>query len=95
MSMMAKPSREWHPQVPAPTRGDRTLYTYEEAARVLRKSARWVRNAVYSGRIPAHLVTDMGHKQTRFTGDQLVQIIDLFAAGPPPAPVQRRRGRAA
>lgn len=89
---MVVPRRtEWHPQVPAPTPGDRTLYTYAEAARVLRKQPKTLRKWVHDGRIPPHMVTTMGPRSRYFTGDQLCQIIDMFAAGPPPAVVRRRR----
>lgn len=86
---------EWHPQVPVPEAGDKTLYTYAEAARFLRRRPRTIATWVAEGRIPAHLVTVMSHRSRYFTGEQLRQIIDLFAAAPPPAAVNRRRKKAA
>jgi hypothetical protein len=88
---MPRTSREWHPQVPAPEPGDRTLHNYDEAARILRRSPDTLRKYVKDGLIPAHLVTVMANKAVFFTGDQLRQIIDVFAAAPPPAQVRRRR----
>lgn len=88
---MVRSSREWHPQVPAPAPGDRTLYTYEEAGRVLRKSPETLRRYVRDGVIPDHLVTIMAGKSVFFTGDQLRQIIDSFATAPPARVVRRRR----
>jgi hypothetical protein len=84
-----------YPQVPGPTPGDRTLYTYAEAAPILRRSEKTLRQWVKDGRIPSHLLTEFGHNMVYFTGDQLAEIIDLFAKGPRPAAVARRRRRAA
>jgi hypothetical protein len=76
---------------PEPAPGSHYLYTYAQAAYWLRVApdtlSRWVR----TGKVPARLVTRFSPRIVRFTGDQIVQIIDLYAAQPPQRKPRRVR----
>jgi hypothetical protein len=86
----------WYPPVAAPAAGDKTLYTFSEAAPFFRVQPRTLLKWVAQGRIPRHLVTVMGHRTKFMTGEQVRAALDLFAESTPqPAAVPRRRRRAA